>query len=118
IRQRLVSQWFTVHQYHSRLRFELADPFYQTRLAGMGRETAQGFYAGLDQIGLTKQLDMLSSVHQYPPKCPPSLEANEDKGIVFIPDALFEVVANTSTITHATAGNHNSTAGNLVDRHG
>ena len=107
-----------MHQDNGGLIVKMADPIYEASLSCMRREAVNGHALSFHNKLFTKHFDGLGAIHQQTTERAARLKANEDKGIAFIPDALFEMLANAPAGAHATARDDDSAGRNFIDIHG
>ena len=98
--------------------FEVPIPVQQTRLAGVGRQTANGVNPRGHADVFVPELYGFGAVHDLAPEGAARLEAGEDHVTLLAPEIVLEVMPDTPAVAHAAAGDDDGAGAHAVDGHG
>src|SRR3989344_8376176 len=107
-----------MHQRHRGMPIEVPIPVQQTRLAGLGRQTANGVNPRGHADVFVPELYGFGAVYQLPPERATRLESGEDHVTLFAPEIVLEVMPDTPAVAHAAAGDDDGAGAHSVDGHG
>src|SRR5690606_10059206 len=110
--------WFTMHEKNAWGAVEMTNPLYQLILSGMRGKTTQSGDFCLDHKFITKHFYAFDTVYQNTPQGTFCLETGKNNGVALIPDAMFEMMADTPPCAHTATGNDYRTFLDFVDGHG
>jgi hypothetical protein len=96
---------------------EIFGPTDQLGLAGMSGKPSERMNTGLDGYIFPTHPESCCAVYQGPPRRAARLKADEDDVGVFSPQVVLQVVADTTAVAHAAAGDDHSAGFYSVQRH-
>src|SRR4030042_3073137 len=95
--------------------FKVREPFEKPFLVSMGGESTQGMNMSLYCNLFSKEPDGLRSIDDSSPECPLGLVTDDHDMGCFPPEMVFQMVLDSSSLTHSAGTNDNPCSRILVD---